>query len=145
MPACSSTAATFKMPSVMKTRSSNKKIEGGVIRQTRLIISVPSSPHLGADVQEILSPPLARMVLQQVRATFRGDGCALRVLMQIMPDPFLQIAEIRPAIHRMPPIHEIVRDQGLRPVRQEHGAHRDDLEIPERGRQPASTQRHGDL
>src|SRR5712691_5068587 len=38
MPACSSTAATFRIPSVMKTRSSSRKIEGGVIRQILLII-----------------------------------------------------------------------------------------------------------
>src|SRR5438445_12062020 len=54
MPACSSTAATFRIPSVMKTRSSSKKIEGGVIKQIRLIIT---SSHTRPEN----TPPCVRM------------------------------------------------------------------------------------
>src|SRR2546425_8651788 len=62
-----------------------------------------------------------------------------------MSDQFLQIAEIRLAIHRMPPVYKIIGDHGLWPVRQQHRTHTNDFKIPERRRSTSATQRHGDL
>src|SRR5262245_6855353 len=51
MPSCSSTAATFKIPSDMNTRSSSRKRDGGMMRQIRWIIVSPdrSGGHLTID------------------------------------------------------------------------------------------------
>src|SRR5678810_808581 len=50
-PSCSSTAATFKIPRDMKTRSSSRKREGGMMRQIRGIIRSPdrSGGHFAVD------------------------------------------------------------------------------------------------
>src|SRR5688572_20795474 len=43
MPNCSSTAATLRMPNVMNTRSSSRKIDGGMIKQIASIGVIASS------------------------------------------------------------------------------------------------------
>ena len=52
-PAASSTAATRRMPRVMKTRSSSKKMDGGVMRQIEAIRFIVTGALVAVNIGHI--------------------------------------------------------------------------------------------